>query len=208
MKKGRFIITIDGPSGSGKSATAELVATKLGFKVLYTGKIYRFFAKKIIENNLDLKNIDLLCKFLINIKEIQYSPDLDNEEMGKIASTISQHKEIRAIADKFQYDFLKSNPRSVIEGRDIGTVICPDAELKIFLISTPEVRAERRKTQLENFDLSTIIEQIKERDKQDTNREISPLRPAKDALTIDNSKMTLNEVVDIIANTAKSDHNF
>lgn len=172
---------------------------------MHTGKIYRYFAKIINDHNIEnLNNLDLIIPVLLEIKKINYCARLDSEEIGKIASQISQIKEVRNIADEFQFSFIRNHKHSVIEGRDIGTVICPEAQLKIFLQSSSQERAKRRHSQLINgqsinsSNYQEVLAQIELRDQNDQTRAISPLKPAADAIIIDNSNIALMDVVDMI----------
>ena len=200
----KYIIAIDGPSGSGKTTLSKALASELGFPLLLTGKIYRLYAHQLIRQNIDLNNLN---DVLITIKNLilkipEDTRELDSEETAAIASKISSIPEVREIANQYQFDFIKNNNFAILEGRDIGTVICPDAELKIYLVSSPEIRAMRRYNEL-NDPLMTYEKILKDalaRDLRDLNREFSPLKPAKDAVIIDNSKLLPQEQIRIVLN--------
>lgn len=214
-----MIIAIDGPAGSGKSTVAKLVAKKLGFLYLDTGAMYRAVAYKMKKENLSekeliekLDSIDL--KLLDTDKDIKVILDgeditgkIRTEEIGKLASRIAKIPEIREKLVQLQRKIALEAKNAVLEGRDIGTVVFPDAELKIFMTASPEERAKRRYLQLkekgENPSYEDILRSVLERDKADMEREVAPLKPAKDSIVIDTTDKTIEEVVDIIVAKAK-----
>ncbi len=208
MSNQNLLIAIDGPSSSGKGTIAKKIAAHFNLPCLNTGALYRGIAFLALEKGLDLQNdeekIISLCQNLINL-DLE-SPKLHNEEMGKSASIVATNQNIRkAIFDlqrNFALDGLKNNGGAVLEGRDIGTVICPDANYKFFITATAEVRAQRRFKQLEGnglkADYDLILQQLKTRDEQDKNRKISPLKKADDAVEIDTSQMSVDEVLNKI----------
>ena len=208
MPNQNLLIAIDGPSSSGKGTIAKKIARHFSLSCLNTGGLYRAIAFLSLENSLDLVKdeikIILLCKKLLE-QDLE-SPNLHNEQIGKAASIIATNSNIRnAIFDvqrNFALDGLRQNGGAVLEGRDIGTVICPDANYKFFIVAAAEVRAKRRYDQLQkngldaNYDL--ILGQLKERDWQDQNRKASPLKKAKDAIEIDTSAMSIKEVFELM----------
>ena len=214
-----MIIAIDGPAGSGKSTVAKLVAKKLGFLYLDTGAMYRAVAYKMKKENLSekeliekLDSIDL--KLLDTDKGIKVILDgeditgkIRTEEIGKLASRIAKIPEIREKLVQLQRKIALEAKNAVLEGRDIGTVVFPDAELKIFMTASPEERAKRRYLQLkekgENPSYEDILKSVLERDKADMERKIAPLKPAKDAIVIDTTNKTIEKVVNIIVSKAK-----
>ena len=214
-----MIIAIDGPAGSGKSTVAKLVAKKLGFFYLDTGAMYRAVAYKMKKENLSekelikkLDNIDLkLLDTDEGIKVILDGEDITEkirtEEIGKLASKIAKIPKIREKLVQLQRKIALEAKNAVLEGRDIGTVVFPDAELKIFMTASPEERAKRRYLQLkqkgENPSYEDILKSVLERDKADMERKVAPLKPAKDAIVIDTTNKTIEEVVDIIVAKAK-----
>jgi cytidylate kinase len=206
MPNKNFLIAIDGPSSSGKGTIAKKIAAHFNLPCLNTGALYRAMAYLALENGLDLQNdikkIIPLAKKIIDL-DLE-SPKLHNEEIGKAASIVAANPEIRkAIFDlqrNFALDGLKKNGGAVLEGRDIGTVICPDANYKFFITATAEVRADRRFKQLQKnnmpADYDVILQQLKNRDEQDKNRAVSPLKKADDAIEIGTSKMSVEEVLE------------
>ena len=221
-----MIITIDGPAGSGKSTIAKMIANELGFTYIDTGAMYRAVALKIKRLGINPEDpeavLEVLKKTEIDLKPSEdgvkvfldgedVSGKIRTEEIGKIASKIARHKKVRDILVRMQRDLGKKAKDAVIEGRDTGTVIFPDADIKFFLTASAEVRAERRYKELKEkgFDISydKILSEVKERDKLDKTRKESPLKPAKDAIVIDTSNKNINQVfiqlMEIIKNRIK-----
>ncbi len=201
-----LLIAIDGPSSSGKGTIAKKIASHFNLPCLNTGALYRAIAFIAQEQGLNLavaeEKIIQLCD---NLTEIDLeSPLLHNEKIGKAASIIAANFKIRQAMFDFQRNFalagLQNKGGAVLEGRDIGTVICPDANYKFFITASAKVRAQRRLKQLQATEPNQIInqqivlEQITSRDFQDQNRLISPLKKAEDAIEIDNSQMNVEEV--------------
>ena len=211
-------IAIDGPSGSGKSTVSKILARKLGFVNVDTGALYRGVAYYFYINNVDFRKIENLTQALKDIKiEIENSNHtqkifLNNEDItdkirlekiSKIASEVSALSEVRVYLLGLQREIAK-NRNVVMDGRDIGTVVIPNAEVKIFLTASPEVRAERRYKQLsEKVSYSEVLKDINERDMNDSNREICPLRKSDDAIIFDNSSYTLEETADKLLDIIK-----
>ncbi len=216
-----MIIAIDGPVGSGKSTIAKLVAEKLGFTYIDTGAMYRAVALKIIKTKVPLKvseivkmmentKIDLVqseegLKVYLDGEDV--TEEIRTEDVAKLASQIARYGQIRKRLVQLQRELGERAKNVVIEGRDTGTVIFPEAELKIFLTASPEERARRRYQQLKekgfNIPYEHLLEKVKERDKMDTERKESPLKPAEDSIIIDTTDKTIDEVVEIIIKLAK-----
>lgn len=205
-------IAIDGPAGAGKSTIAKKVAKELGYIYVDTGALYRTVALFMIQNKININDenevnkaldrIDISMKYEYGIQNIYLNKENVNSlirtiEVSKIASKTSTYKKVREKLLFLQKDIAKKN-KVVMDGRDIGTVILPNADLKIFLTASAKVRGERRYKEIierdERADLQSIIEDIEKRDEQDKNRAISPLRKANDAIEIDSSYMTIDEV--------------
>jgi len=202
------IITIDGPSASGKGSLARNIATHLNFDILDSGLLYRVYAylydcglehSKIVAH---IKN-DIFFKTDLDGLTIQdgkedITGDLRSEKTAKAASKISSLKETRSNLLALQRGFY-STKGLVADGRDMGTVVFPNAKLKIFLIASPEVRAKRRYLELQNrgqeVNMLALIDDIKQRDLKDQTRVLSPLIPAEDSVVIDSSEMSLDEVL-------------
>ena len=218
-----MIIAIDGPAASGKSTTAKLVAKKLEFSHLDTGGMYRCIAlsflrndisfidnsssRKLVEDTkLELGNKSGRQLFLLNGEDVTI--EIRNENVTNSVSAVSSLSFIRKRLVRLQRDFAGKND-SVIEGRDIGTVVFPDADFKFFLIADDKVRAERRQLDLkkygENRPIHQIIDEIRKRDRFDSERKDSPLLKAENAVEIDTSYLSINEQVDFIIKIVKSE---
>ena len=190
----RTVIAIDGPAASGKGTVSKLISEKLQFNYLDTGKLYRAIGAKYLEGyqpiaaakSLEISDLD------------KY--DLQNPEIAQAASKIALIPEVRAALLEFQRNFSQKLPGAVLDGRDIGTVVCPDARIKIFLTASLEARAKRRYIELrkhdEKINFETILEQIKGRDERDRTRSSSPMVAASDAKIFDTSELSINEAVD------------
>ena len=212
------VITIDGPSASGKGALARKIANKFSLNILDSGILYRLFAyfdnlaiahseiaKKIKQEiNFNLKADRL--QILNNEKDI--TSVLRSEDIAKIASKLSSQKEVRGLLFNIQRSFYTSKGL-VADGRDMGTVVFKDAKLKIFLTASAEIRAKRRYIELQNLgqevNMPALIADIEARDLKDSSRELSPLLPADDAMIIDTSEMSLDEVFSFTENLIKKE---
>ncbi len=209
-------VAIDGPAGAGKSTIAKLVADKKGYIYVDTGAMYRSIALYIIKNEIDsddddnvraaCDNIDIKIKYVDKVQHIYLNDEdvstaIRREEVGNIASKVAAKKVVREKLLNLQRDIAKEND-VIMDGRDIGTFVLPNAELKIYLTASVYTRAKRRYDQLvekgENPNLGKIEEDIEKRDYQDMHREIAPLKQAEDAILVDSSDMTIEEVVDKI----------
>ena len=207
--KDNNIITIDGPSASGKGSLAKALAKKLNFLSLDSGLLYRAYsycfdksqnhsdAKKYF-SNLKINSVD--HKMVVFEKNIDITLILRSENVAKSASKLSSLKETRDNLIAFQRDLAIDNGL-VADGRDMGTVVFPNAKTKIFLVADEEVRAKRRFAELithtPSITLSSVVKDIRDRDDTDQRRYFSPLTPAKDALVIDSSDLTEEEVLDL-----------
>lgn len=208
-------IAIDGPSGAGKSTISKAVAKELGFIHIDTGALYRTIAFYLSDNQIDINNEEAiksalddikiqvciengLQKIYLNNKEV--CEELRQPNITKIASDVSKLPIVRAYLLEIQRELAREND-CVMDGRDISTVVLPDATVKIFLTASPEVRAERRFNQQKEMgiieDYDKILEDIKKRDYNDSHREIAPLKQAPDAIKIDSSKVDFDEVKNI-----------
>ncbi len=209
-------IAIDGPAGAGKSTIARLAAKELGFVYVDTGAMYRAIALSLLDNNVDIYDEAALKNALeqihINIVYeagvqhvfldlVDVSEEIRSEKVGNMASTSSALPPVREKLLDLQRDIAAKND-VIMDGRDIGTVVLPDADLKIYLIASNEVRAQRRYKELiekgQDVKLEDILKELEERDYRDTHRENSPLKRADDAIELDNSNMTIEEVADKI----------
>ena len=208
------IVTLDGPSGSGKGTVGRLLAQVLNFNYLDSGLLYRAVAILVIEKDIalsDVSNIEEIARSVnlefssennkIFLDGIDVSNSIRTEEISIVSSKVAQLKSVRAILHEIQRGYLKGNGL-IADGRDMGTVIFPDADLKIFITASPEARAYRRHKELlgrgESVSLRDLERSIASRDRSDSERKISPLVPAVDAVIIDTSNMTVEEVKDEI----------
>ena len=216
-----MIVAIDGPAASGKSTSAKLLAKELGFLYLDTGAMYRCVSWAVIKDEIDLSNDRQLLNFLkifkIDLKNTgnRSSFYVNNKDVTDLIrkSNISQRvSEVSAIPDirDFMVDIQRSYAKSencVMEGRDIGTVVFPKAEVKFFIIASDEVRAKRRKLELESLgekkSLSELIDEIRRRDDFDSNRGYSPLKKAFDAIEIDTTDLSIDEQVKLMLGIVK-----
>ena len=212
------VITIDGPSASGKGALARQIARKFSLNILDSGVLYRLFAyfdNLAIAHSEIAKKIQQEIKFnqkkdrlqiLNNEKDI--TSKLRSEDIAKTASKLSSQKEVRSLLFSIQRSFYTSKGL-VADGRDMGTVVFNDAKLKIFLTASPEIRAKRRYIELQNLgqevNMLALIADIEARDLKDSSRELSPLLPADDATIIDSSDMSLEEVFSFTENLIKKE---
>lgn len=214
-------IAIDGPAGAGKSTIAKLVAKELGFLYVDTGAMYRSIALYFIENNVNLEEeqeiSDACSKINIEIKyedgvqqvylnDRNVSTLIRQEQVGNMASKAAAKKAVRDKLLSLQRDIAAEND-VIMDGRDIGTFVLPDAEIKIYLTASVKTRAKRRYDELvakgENPDIEKIEADIEQRDYQDMNREIAPLKQAEDAVYLDTSDMNIEQVVAYICNLTK-----
>ena len=206
------IITIDGPSGSGKGTIAAIVAKKLGWRVLDSGALYRLTGLQARNQNADFQDAGALGKIAgdlqvefregnILLEKQDVTDAIRSETAGNDASRVASVAQVRAALLGWQQRFATSKGL-VADGRDMGTVIFPRAALKIFLTANAEERARRRYKQLKEKGMSVIltslVEEIRERDERDMNRSEAPLRAADDALMIDSSMLSIDEVVELI----------
>lgn len=215
-----YIIAIDGPAASGKSTIAKIVADKLNISYIDSGAMFRTVAFYMLNNNIDIKNKNEVVKNLKNIQleilnnklflnGIYIAEEIRQNIISQAASDIAVIKEVRDFLLNFQRK-LANNTSIIMDGRDIGTVVFPHSDYKFFLIASSEERARRRYNELnergeKDIDLDKILEEIRHRDLVDSTREHSPLIKAKDAIEIDTTNMSIDEVVDVIINKVKGD---
>ena len=208
-----FIVTVDGPAGSGKSTIAKIIANKYGFTYLDTGAMYRMIALYALEHNIDLENreqIEMMLEntkldiignqFFLNGEDV--SEEIRTPRVSGVVSLVAAIKEVRVKLVELQREISKGK-KIILDGRDIGTVVFPNGDVKIFLIASPEERAKRRLKEYEEkgveSDYESVLASIKERDHIDSTRKESPLLKAQDAHEIDSSVMSIEEVVAAIS---------
>ena len=212
------VITIDGPSASGKGALSRRIAHNFGFDILDSGLLYRLFGYFInlgfdseqIANKIKNEITFSLKNEIINVffQDINITNNLRTEKIAKVASKMSSKSAVRESLFNIQRNFYIETGL-VADGRDMGTVVFKDAKLKIFLTASPEIRAKRRYLELQNLgqevNMPALIADIEERDLKDSSRKLSPLKPADDAHIIDSSDMSLEEVFSFTENLVKKE---
>ncbi|AVQ40222.1 (d)CMP kinase [Clostridium botulinum] len=212
-------IAIDGPAGAGKSTIAKIIGKKLNIMYINTGSMYRAVTLMALENNIEPSDVESL-KTLINSMDISFNGNniivngKDLEEairMPIINNNVSKYaavEEVRELLVSMQKNISKKY-NVIMDGRDIGTVVLKDAPYKFFITASAEVRAKRRLKELKekhiNIDFEDVLKEIKERDYIDSNRKINPLKQSEDAILIDTSNFTIEEVVDKICTIIKRD---
>lgn len=221
-----YSVAIDGPAGAGKSTIAKLISREMGYIYVDTGAMYRAMAVYFSKNKVNpedesaineaVKNVDIKIEYQNGEQQVILNGEnvtglLRTEETGNMASKTSKYNEVRSKLVELQRELAKTTD-VVMDGRDIGTTVLPDAFVKIYLTASSDARAKRRYDELmakgEQCDLSAIKEDIEKRDYQDMHREISPLKQAEDAVLLDTSDMNIEQVVaamrDIIDNAVKN----
>lgn len=211
------VIAIDGPAGAGKSSVARRVSTVTGLRYLDTGAMYRCVALAVQQSSTDAHDAEAVGKIAREVSVVierdaaklnglDVSSAIRSSEINSIVSIIAAHTPVRDAMREQQRSWIRDQKGGVVEGRDIGTVVFPDAMLKVFLTASPEVRAERRVGE-SGGDIQAVAASIAERDHLDSTRLDSPLKPSQDSVVVDSSHKTIEEVVaEIVTHFEKVDH--
>ena len=191
-----MIIAIDGPAASGKGTLAKRLAQHYGFRHLDTGVIYRAVAKALLDRGFELTDEARAVEAAMALDPEKFGdPELKSHQIGEAASVVSVIPSVRDALVNFQRKFAAEPPGAVLDGRDIGTVICPNADVKIFVVAEPKVRAHRRMLEArgrgEEADEALVLADIIKRDERDRNRSAAPLKAATDAHILDNSNLDI-----------------
>lgn len=192
-----MIIAIDGPAASGKGTLARRVAVHFGLRHLDTGALYRAVARDTLAQGGDLTSASIATIAAARLDAATLrDPGLRSAGLGEAASVVARHPEVRAVLIEYQRNFARADPGAVIDGRDIGTVICPDADAKLFVTATPEERAHRRFLELKERDSGieeeAVLADIRSRDDRDRNRAVAPLLQAEDAALLDTTNLAID----------------
>lgn len=210
----KFIVAVDGPAGSGKSTISKIVAKELEMTYLDTGAMYRMVTLAVIRNQVNVENLDEVNKMLDNLKLdiIKDKFFLNNEDVSEairgieVTNNVSRIAAIKLVREKLvdMQRSISEGKKVILDGRDIGTVVFPNADIKVFLVASPEERAKRRVKEFLSkgidTDFETVLAEILKRDEMDSTRKESPLLKAKDAVLIDTSFMNIEEVSKEIIN--------
>jgi CMP/dCMP kinase len=195
-----MIIAVDGPSAAGKGTIARAIATHLGYHFLDTGSLYRMVGLAMLNAGKSADDVAAAVGFAKTLEPSKVQDrDLRTETVAAMASEVAAIPEVRTALLEFQRQFAKRQPGAVLDGRDIGTVVCPDADLKFFVTASTQVRATRRRAELKTLgvqaDYETVLDDIMARDDRDANRKSAPTKQADDAIMIDTSELDREEVI-------------
>lgn len=192
-----MIIAVDGPAAAGKGTIARALAKHFGYHFLDTGSLYRMVGLAVLRAGGEPVTAEAAIAAARSLNPQKFSDaELRNEQVGAAASVAAAIPEVRAALLDLQRAFAKKEPGAVLDGRDIGTVVCPEAHAKLFVTASPEVRARRRQTELGSDDFDAILADIKARDTRDSQRATAPLVAAADAVTLDTSEMDIQAAVE------------
>lgn len=187
-----MIIAVDGPAAAGKGTIARALARHFGFHFLDTGSLYRMVGLSLLKAGHNPANREAAIAAAQSLNPGQFrDEDLRSEAVGSAASLVAVIPEVRAALLDYQRAFARKEPGAVLDGRDIGTVVCPEADVKLYITASPEVRARRRQTELNASSYEDVLADIRARDERDSRRTTAPLVPAPDAVVIDTSDMPI-----------------
>ena len=204
------IIAIDGPAGSGKSTVAKALAARLGLQYLDTGAMYRAVTFAALRRGIDPSERDQVARIVADL-ELSVTPEavvvdgvdatieIRGPEVSRAVSMVAANPDVRSEMVRRQREWVALHGGGVLEGRDIGTVVFPEAELKVYLTADPEVRAQRRSKEVSDLDYETVAADLARRDAFDSSREVSPLTEAADAFVVDTTGLGVDEIIDVIA---------
>lgn len=197
-----MIIAVDGPVAAGKGTLAQKIAEKYGFHYLDTGALYRAVGLLMLKEGQDLNDVSAAARMAERVGEVSLDdPGLRKESTGSAASVVANNPEVRAALLQFQRNFARRTPGAVLDGRDIGTVVCPEAEIKLFITATAEIRARRRFDELiekgDTVSFDDILADLKIRDARDQDRNSAPLKKAEDAHLLDTSKLDIEAALGV-----------
>ena len=192
-----MIIAVDGPAAAGKGTIARALATHFGYHFLDTGALYRMVGLAVIRNAREPADTRAAIAAATSLDPSGFADrDLRTEAVGAAASIVAVVPEVRSALLSLQRDFARKQPGAVLDGRDIGTVVCPDADVKLYVTASPEVRASRRQKELGAASYADVLAEIKARDLRDSQRVTAPLLPAKDAVILDTSELDIAAAVE------------
>lgn len=191
-----MIIAVDGPTAAGKGTLARRLAMEFGLTYLDTGALYRATALGVLRSGSDGDDVDVAVAAARSISNADLqNPELRDERVGQTASKVAAMQPVRAALLQFQRDFAAGDPGAVLDGRDIGTFVCPGADVKLFVTASEQVRASRRHSELiskgQDIDLATVLADLQARDQRDSARDTAPLRQAEDAHLLDTSELDI-----------------
>ena len=204
------VIAIDGPAGSGKSTVARRLAERLDLEYLDTGAMYRAVTFAVLRRGLDPSDADVVAELARNIElkvtldgvvvdGVDATIEIRGPEVTRAVSAVAANPDVRAELVSRQREWARRRGGGVLEGRDIGSVVFPDAQLKVYLDARPEVRAARRSKEVTDLDYETVAADIARRDALDQGRDASPLTRAGDAVEVDTSDLEIDEIVELLA---------
>lgn len=191
-----MIIAVDGPAAAGKGTIARALARHFGYHFLDTGSLYRMVGLAVLQAGKAPQDARAAIDAARSLDPSRFADGkLRNEQVGAAASVVAVIPEVRAALLAFQRDYARKQPGAVLDGRDIGTVVCPDADVKLFVTASAEVRARRRQEELGQASFAEVLAEIRARDERDSKRMAAPLVPAADAVTLDTSDLNIDEAV-------------